>query len=194
LGGLGPAKAVDLNAGEELSNLGGSGTTHLLALAPDGKHLAIGFEDRKRSPVLWSFAKGEPVSELKEVRGRPTQMAFSPDGRELAVALETTVYVYGLKDGAASLSSTIVCLNAAGANCLAYSPDGRLLAIGGIGSSGQKGAVIWDTQKQALHAGFYAKTKVDCYAVAFSPDGKTLAVGDQGVLLFDVPAVEKQKK
>src|SRR6266849_7109941 len=71
---------------------------------------------------------------------------------------------------------------------MAFSPDGKLLAVGGPGY-----AALWDLaveKKQTLQEG--QNSGVTC--AAFSPDGKILAMGgsERTVLVWDVAAGKRR--
>jgi WD40 repeat protein len=117
-------------------------------------------------------------------------IAFSPDGRTLAtVGYDAKVNVYSLPDGAhiATLvdpdegfdpsempdvdepRNPLIVVD--------YSPDGRLLAVGG--EEGR--VVIWDVARRTRHAVLdLSEPSGGVSAVVFSPDGKTLAVNSGG--------------
>ncbi len=64
--------------------------------------------------------------------------------------------------------------NAAGG--VAFSPDGKTLAIAG-GDGSQGAAYLWDVATRQLAATFRPPASEGASSVAFSPDGQTLAVG-----------------
>lgn len=154
----------------------------------------------------FSTLSGLPVSGViagkittlnKTANGKPEPtraLAFSPDLKWLAVADRVEIWIIEITTGktlqrlVARASST----DDRGANSLAWSPDGKLLAAGGM-----KGVITiwrWDNSTNRFRAGGipFASSPVaevagDTVEVAFSPDGKTLAgFGSDGqITLYD---------
>ncbi len=143
----------------------------------------------------WELAADIPLEVTRtsglEVPFVPNSMAFSPDGRVLAVSsgdlperepagAEDMVWLWDLANGA----QVTFDLDAPAAD-LAFSPDGSLLAV----SVPSKGIYLWEvaTQTQrALLPGEYGRRGTP--SMAFSPDGRTLAGGaeDGTVVLWDI--------
>ncbi len=99
-----------------------------------------------------------------------TQVAVSPTGKTLAAAdQDGNVYVWNLTGG-----SPVVLHGAdtQSINTVAFSPDGKTLAIGGPG-----GTRLWDVATRKF-APPLTGPDTSPHAVAFSPNGKTLAAGD----------------
>jgi WD40 repeat protein len=117
-------------------------------------------------------------------KGRVGQVAFSPDGRWLAVGSSVGVYVYE----AATLREARRFETDAPAPVVAFSPDGRLLASG----SGDKTVIVWDVGTGERVRTLEGHTDW-VHSVAFSPDGRLLASGslDQTVIVWDVRTGER---
>lgn len=111
--------------------------------------------------------------------GRLTGTAWSPDGKQLALATSIGVFVLDSQG-----SNVQFILDTTGAvECVTFSPDGKLLATGE-----ESGLVrIWEngSGKEILALGGHLR-KVN--RTAFSPDGKWLVSGsdDRSVRLWDI--------
>ncbi|MDE0323976.1 MAG: sigma-70 family RNA polymerase sigma factor [Candidatus Poribacteria bacterium] len=110
--------------------------------------------------------------------GSDRAVAFSPDGKRLAVATGAGIWIY---DGQTYHELTLLTGHTSIARAVAFSPDGKTLA-----SSEEDGAVkLWN-----LETGDVTTLVGHMYvadSVAFSPDGKMLASGswDGTVKLWD---------
>ncbi len=151
------------------------------AYSPDGKLLAAAGE---HGPVhLWDTATWQEQGTLP-VPGGPLHLRFSPDGNTLAISDGDTV---GLWDVAGRHLRQTLRGNLGRVDCLAYSHDGKLLAVGGISHVVQ----LWDLDHRRLTPLVGHLDQVT--ALAFSPDGRTLASGsgDQTVRLWTVATAQE---
>jgi serine/threonine protein kinase/WD40 repeat protein len=101
--------------------------------SPDSSRLALGRKDG--SIRLYELPAGR---QLKQLKGIPTPgwPAFHPSGRQLALSCATGVQVYDLNTG----NILAELPQPAGADCLAWHPDGKTLAVDG----GDQIIHIWD--------------------------------------------------
>jgi len=153
-----------------------------LAFTPDGQGLLVG---SFRRVVKWDLSSTSVVQEIRDLSGSANSLAFSPDGKLLAVAggKPFSPGEIRLYDGAAGLrfltamtAHEEVILDAA------FSPDSRRLATGSF----DKSVEIWDViqAKRLTRIGDHADA---VYAVAFDGSGRTLASAgtDRTVRLSD---------
>ena len=112
-----------------------------------------------------------------------TSVAFSPDGKLLAVSGYHEVLLHQA-DGS-QIAARLVGLSER-IESVAFSPDGKLLGVAG-GSPGRLGELqMWDVETRALR--FSVPVGHDnVYGVSWSPDGKQVAIGcgDNSVRAFD---------
>jgi dipeptidyl aminopeptidase/acylaminoacyl peptidase len=120
------------------------------------------------SPILWS----ETVA--NEVNG-VTDLAFSPDGKHIAIAAwGTTVRICDAESG--KVLRSIVCDSVSPTLAVAYSPDGKYLATG-TAKVKRDAVKLWDEANGELVRSCEATSYVA--DLAFSPDGQTLAAADR---------------
>ena len=186
-------RALDMNQGESVH----------VAFSPESWILAASYSGRNGSGVvLWDVAARKRLVErpLEVTEGHVWSVAFSPDGKTIAAG-------YTRKAGDEFVGSGgIVLWDVAGRKRLggrplevaegyvesvAFSPDGKTLAVGyARKDSDDGGVVLWDVATRSrLNNGVLAVTDGAVGTVAFSFDGKTLAAGcfRIGVVLWDVP-------
>jgi WD40 repeat protein len=162
-----------------------------VAFSADGRTLAAGCADHRTR--LWDVASGRQVLMLDHgawVRA----VAFSPTGGLVATAGDNSeVRLWGFP----SEAPRATCVSQAGhANCLAFSPDGRTLAVGRFdhgfavnlwdpSTAGRRGRLTDpDSTPAAKPAG---EANLSVAAVTFSADDATLAAGcsDGAIRLWD---------
>jgi WD40 repeat protein len=193
-----------------------------LAFSPDGKTLATTSEDtevsaagqkvgpEKGSVRLWDVASGEERLRFAFEERHAQSLAFSLDGRLLAAAItDGMIRMYDLVTGrereplpgeepvalpeVVDGQSTVLLDAPQPMYCLAFSPDGTVLASGTDdvvayrGNLGLAAVYLWDVARgRALHQ-ILAHQQV-VVSLSFSPDGKTLAStgGEKVIRLWDV--------
>jgi WD40 repeat protein len=145
--------------------------------SPDGAQLAI---SNNSNLLLWNVGTWEQTIQLEN----PTwisEIAFSPDGTQIAAALrDNTARVWDLKTG-----DTLAVLrgHTDAVASVAYHPDGRLIVTGG---NFDKTARIWNIA--AEQSVLVLNGHLDrVYTALFSPDGKQIltASADDTAQLWD---------
>jgi WD40 repeat protein len=192
-------KLLDAQTGEPTFKLdvGQPGTT---TFSPDGSLLAVTTGKEIR---LLSTQTGKEIRKLKDLKGTANAIAFSPNSRSLAVVstryereyLEHLIKIIGISEVKlfdVTTGKVTIRLKEVGAvNSLAFSPDGRVLVVGGVLPE-HKGEVagmrLYDFQTlkiKDLPTGANYKEAVDSLTV--SRDGGLLAFtsGPATVKLLD---------
>jgi WD40 repeat protein len=140
--------------------------------------------------VRWDLESGKELPVLEWQEGAITRMAFSPDGRKLALAIgdyteERTgrLAIWQIESRKPERTLNLTSGREA-IECLVFSPDGKYLAAGCSDRLDPKNTTIlcWDTTPawtlwKKLDAGRFTWIT----GLAFSADGKVLAASDAGV-------------
>lgn len=159
-----------------------------VAAAPDGESLAVALADASRGgsrTVLLDPRTGSRIGGLPTQRKGCTAMAYAASGEHIAIGFNGHVQLWDVKNR--ELLRTITGYERV-TTCLAFSPDGRILAAGT-----QDGQVwLWATATgkvvQVLDAGGRVRS------LAFHPAGRRLAAvaNNAPVTLWDVAEVSAE--
>jgi len=171
-----------------------------IALSADGTYLALGQQgsNYNRTPrllELWEVATRKRVARFAGHPDNIEAVAVSPRGRWLAsIDKRHTLKIWRARSGrlahSGHLDPVVFGLPSRGwmpeyPGLLAFSPDGKLLAVG----SSDEAIKLFEVKSGALRA-YLERPVVEVRAssLAFSPDGKLLAAGwvDDHFTLFQV--------
>lgn len=123
-----------------------------------------------QNPSQWHLPKGVIA---RFGKGPVNDIAYSPDGRQLAVVSDIGVWIY---DALTGVEEALLTRNTGLADySVVYNPDGSTIAV--IGD--RKDVQVWDTRTQKLKGTLPGEDHYPRY-VTFSPDGQTIAIADSG--------------
>ena len=173
-----------------------SGAVTSVKFSPDGKLLAVGSSDN--SATLWDVANKAVRFTFKH-EDAVRAVLFSPDGGRLATAgMDATTKLWDVETGKQLRSFThpdyhksvtfptgyTTSYNEGGIRCIAFSPDGKLLATGGINQD--RDIKLWGIALEELR--WSVTEEESAKSIAFSPDGTLVAAyfSDDVVYVFRV--------
>ena len=194
----GTVRFWDVQTGKEIRRFEGHRKAYAmgvlsLAFSPDGRSIASG--DHDGTVQLWDVQTGKEIRQLEGHTNSVMSVTFSPDGRWIASGgWDETVRLWDIETGKEirRLERDIDvhrkarppdCAYNDVANCVAFSPDSRLIVSNGIPGI----VLLWDAQTGKEIRRFKGHTDI-VRSVAFSPDGLLMASGgaDRTVRLWDV--------
>ncbi|WP_238537605.1 WD40 repeat domain-containing protein, partial [Zavarzinella formosa] len=143
------------------------------AFSPDGRRLAFATSLNKIS--VFDLATGRAGKPLADA-SMPTALLFSPDGK--TVAALRSGYTLHLWDAETGELRDRTALQRLPGNDIAFSPDGRIVAV-----IGDAAIVLCET---ATGRKLKTLSVPDNLTAAFSRDGRTLAAGGRTIRLADV--------
>ena len=158
-----------------------------LLLSPDHRWLIESQADG--SAIIWAVSSGKAVAKFKPNAGAKAALAWKPDN-QLTVPAEGTLETLAPKW---TLERTLGTGNAKSpivdrVNALAFSPDGKTLAVGSGEPSRGGDITLWNVSDGKLTREMRDRHSDTVLSLEFSPDGKLIASGgaDKQLRVSDV--------
>ena len=121
----------------------------------------------------WGIPEG---AKARLGKGSINEIAYSPDGTQLAVASSIGIWLYDVQAGE---ELALLTGHTGSVNSMVFSPDGTILAS--ISTTGVDAVHLWDVATGMLKNTLKGHASV-VTSIAFSPDGTTLAGGGDIIL------------
>jgi WD40 repeat protein len=166
----------DVSSRKQTATLKGrSNAIKSVAFSRDGKTLAAA--DLAGEVIVWELSTNKETTnpEVTKAPIREGSLAYTKDGQLLA-ARPIRGEAIGIWNVTAGKETAQWKAFESGLDCVAFNPDGTVLATGGREGKGYA-VKLWDVASGKEKVSFRFDDEATC--VAFSADGKALAVGTQ---------------
>jgi eukaryotic-like serine/threonine-protein kinase len=164
-----------------LSPPAGSQLVQVVAFSPNGRTLAT--VGANGYTYLWDVATGRLTATLSDPVTGPSPMSatsatFGPDGTTLAIVDGNSADLWNVTTN--HLIATLIIPGIDSADSVAFSPDGRMLAVGG--KNGDTG--LWDVADRHLIATLANPSGFSGESLVFAPNGQLLATEDDNLSAY----------